>query len=119
MTRPNDRPQSRTPLSAEVLRKAAERPHAPHRLLRAADAVLDGKFTWEDVADGRCEHPFARSLFTPKAHETMWPLLREVADELQKPPARAPVRPHVSDDEEEDLSLRTYREDSFIPRNRW
>jgi hypothetical protein len=69
-------------MSAEVLRRAALRPDAPPRLLRAADAVLDGKFSWAEVASGHCAHPIALALFTPKAHETLWPLLRGVADEI-------------------------------------
>jgi hypothetical protein len=96
-------------LRSDVLREAALRPHAPPRLLRAADAVLDGKFTWEDVASGRCEHPFARSLFTPKAEETVWPFLREVADDLAPPPEPRARRPRSADDDEEDFSFRTYR----------
>jgi len=102
-----DRPV--TPLSADVLREAAQRPHAPPRLLRASDAVLDGKFTWDDVAGGRCEHPFARSLFTPKAEETVWPFLQEVADEAAEPPDRRTDPEPASHGDEEDFSLRTYR----------
>jgi hypothetical protein len=98
-----------TPLSAEVLREAAQRPHAPPRLLRAADAVLDGRFTWDDVAGGRCEHPFAQSLFTPRAEETLWPYLREVADELAEPRDRRAETEPAAEDDEEDFSLRTYR----------
>lgn len=110
--------QSKNPLSAEVLRRAAERPHAPPRLLRAADAVREGEFTWEDVASGQCEHPFARSLATPKAKETLWPFLDEVAEELEKPPDRQIKRVSDTADDDEDFSLRSYRE-SFIPRKRW
>lgn len=119
MTRPEGGSQPKTPLSAEVLRKAAEQPHAPPRLLRAADAVREGKFTWEDVASGSCDHPFARSLFTPKAERTVWPFLGEVAEDLHKPPDRQAERVGVAEDDEEDFSLRTYRDESFIPRKRW
>jgi hypothetical protein len=91
------------PLSAEVLRTAAQRPNPPPRLARAADAVLEGKFSWEDVAGGRCEHPFARSLYTPKAERTLGPFLRAVATELQQPPVE---RGSVPD--EDDFSLHTY-----------
>ncbi|TNC29253.1 hypothetical protein FG385_03040 [Amycolatopsis alkalitolerans] len=103
------------PLSAEVLREAANRPYAPPRLLRAADAVLEGKFTWEDVAKGQCDHPFARSLFTPKAERTLWPFLQQVADEPRQQPERHPVRAGGPDEEEEDFSLRTYGEDVSVP----
>ncbi|GAA4661202.1 hypothetical protein [Amycolatopsis dongchuanensis] len=107
MTRPD---QWRLPLRADILRAAALRPHAPPRLLRAADAVLDGKFTWEEVASGQCAHPFARSLFTPKAQETVWPLLQQVADELTPPPElRVRRPPPADDDEDDDFSFRTYR----------
>lgn len=78
----------------------------PPRLARAADAVLEGKFSWEDVAGGRCEHPFARSLCTPKAERTLGPFLREVAAELQQPPDQPVERNDVPDDD--DFSLRTY-----------
>ncbi|HEX5115258.1 MAG TPA: hypothetical protein VFW65_08675 [Pseudonocardiaceae bacterium] len=98
-----------TPLSAEVLRQAAERPNLPPRLARAADAVLEGKFTWEDVAGGRCEHPFARSLFTPKADETLGPFLRAVAEELQPDQPVQPVQ-HADVPDDDDFSLHTYLE---------
>jgi hypothetical protein len=94
------------PLSADVLRRAATHPHAPQRLLRVADGVLDGKFTWEDVASGRCPHPLAGTLLTPRARETLWPLLDRVATELaaenapepEEPPA--PRRRRIDDDDE-------------------
>jgi hypothetical protein len=117
MTQSAGTSQPGTPLSAKVLREAAERPQAPPRLRRAADAVLEGKFSWEDAASGLCEHPFARSLFTPQAQETLWPFLQEVADELEQPPDRQADRARI--DDEEDFSLRTYRDNSFIPRDRW
>jgi hypothetical protein len=110
---PEDRQKIQTPLSAEVLRKAAARPHAPPRLLRAADAVLDGKFTWEEAATGQCAHPFAQSLFTPKAQRTLWPFLDEVAHEKPPEPQRQPRRDRVPDDDEEDFSLRTYRDETW------
>lgn len=70
-------------LSEEVLRRAAARPDAPPRLLKAADAVRDGKFSWAEVVAGECDHPKALALFTRKASETLWPLLRQVADEVE------------------------------------
>jgi uncharacterized protein YukE len=70
------------PMTAEVLRKAAERKDAPPRLLRAADAVREGKFSWEEAAGFQSPHPLAQSLFTPKARETLWPMLREVAKQI-------------------------------------
>jgi hypothetical protein len=92
-------------MSAEILRRAAELRNAPPRLLRAADAVLDGKFSWEDVASGRCEHPKALALFTAKAQETLWPLLREVAEEIDsdKPEHKEPTAQRYSEiDADED-----------------
>jgi hypothetical protein len=92
-------------MSAEVLRRAAARPHASQRLLRVADAVREGKFTWEDIAGGQCTHPLAGTLLTPKARETLWPVLDRVAAELEAEkapepePAPAPRRRRVDDDD--------------------
>jgi uncharacterized protein YukE len=72
------------PMTAEVLRRAATHPDAPPRLLRAADAVLEGKFTWEDVAGHQSQHPLAQALSTPKAQEKLWPMLRGVAEQIGK-----------------------------------
>lgn len=80
-------------LSAEVLRRAATQPYASQRLLRVADAVREGKFTWEDVASGRCTHPLAGTLLTPKARETLWPVLDQVAAELEAEKAPEPEPP--------------------------
>jgi hypothetical protein len=91
--------------SAEVFERAAARPEASPRLTRAAGAVADGKFSWEDVASGTCEHPLALALFSPAAKETVWPLLVEVAAEpAPARPRRAPV------DDDEDYSEFTYLE---------
>lgn len=83
------------PMTAEVLRRAAADRNAPPRLLRAADAVLEGKFTWEEAANYQSPHPLAQALFTPKARETLWPMLRETAERISKesrnPPT--PARP--------------------------
>ncbi len=106
--------------SAEVFRKAASRPDAPPRLARAADAVLEGKFTWEDVAAGTCEHPLALALFAPKAKKTLWPALAEIESGLateevpeeSPPPPPRPRRTPVSD---EDFSEITYLEDLAEP----
>lgn len=103
----------REPMSAEVLRIAARSPDAPARLTRAADAVLEGKFSWADVAEGTCRHPRAQALFSPRAKETVWPLLARVAAELNaddaKPgPAEAPPTRPLDD---EDFSYRTYLRD--------
>lgn len=82
-------------LTAEVLARAARRPDAPPRLLRTADAVLDGKFSWAEVASGQCAHPLAQSLFTPKASVVLRPLLAIVANEVaaEKMVAPAPQQP--------------------------
>lgn len=104
-------------MSADVLRRAAQRPNAPPRLARAADAVLEGKFSWEDVASGQCQHPLARALYTGKAREVLGPALREAAGELaQEQQARAeqteqasPAR-RVWQDDDQDFSQRTYLE---------
>lgn len=79
-------------ISAEALRRAAQRADAPRRLTRIADAVLEGKFTWEEVAGGQCEHPLALTLFTPKARETVWPLLMEAEAEIGAEAAPRRVR---------------------------
>jgi hypothetical protein len=109
------------PMSAEVLRAAAGMPHPPARLMRAADAVLEGEFTWEDVASGTCEHPRARALYSPKAKETVWPALCQVADELNARSGTAGEEQPSEDDnqphprtlffDEEDFSTWTYMED--------
>ena len=104
----------RQAMSADVLREAAQRPYAPPRLLRAADKVVEGAFSWEDVASGRCAHPVARSLFTAKAHETLWPFLREVAGELDAEPAEPVAQDKIDgargpgDFDDEDFSATTY-----------
>ncbi|GAB3736651.1 hypothetical protein GCM10027598_63800 [Amycolatopsis oliviviridis] len=108
--------------SADVFRAAASRQDVPPRLARAADAVLEGKFTWEDVAAGTCEHPLALALFTPKAKKTLWPALTAVETELATaepgeepapppPPPRARRAP-VADDDFSDV---TYLEDLAEP----
>ena len=89
-------------ISAEALRRAAQRADALRRLTRIADAVLEGRLTWEEVAGGRCEHPLALTLFTPKARETVWPLLKEAEAEIRAgaaPPPRDEFAVLVEDDE--------------------
>src|SRR5262252_7400927 len=100
-------------LSAEVLSRAAARRDAPPRLLRAADAVLEGKFSWQEVADGATNHPLAMSLHTPRAHETLWPLLQQVADELGAQDQAQPEPPPVPDEQEDYYSQATVLRDSF------
>lgn len=101
----------RTP-SVEAFRRAAANPSAPARLLRAADAVLDGKFTWEEAVNGQSDHPLAQALFTPKAKRTLWPLLTEPEPEPERRPRAK--RPDAGDpDEDEDFSLRSYRDTSW------
>lgn len=73
---------------AAALRKAATHPRAPRRLQRAADAVLDGKFSWEDVVQGTCTHPYAMSLFTRGAEREMWPQVLRLVDRAEQAPAR-------------------------------
>ncbi|HVV14663.1 hypothetical protein [Amycolatopsis sp.] len=90
------------PFSAEALRRAAGRAGAPRRLTRIADAVLEGKLTWEEVAGGRCEHPLALTLCTPRARETVWPLLAEAEAEIRAesaPPPREEFEVVTADDE--------------------
>lgn len=100
--------------SADVLRRAAEHPHAPRRLQRVADAVRDGKFTWDEVATGQSAHPLAATLLTPKARETLWPLLDQVAAEPEPEPER-PVRPVADEDDYEEFG---YLEDVDEPQGR-
>jgi hypothetical protein len=69
--------------SVDVFRRAAEKPYAPERLLRVADLVREGGARWEDVAAGKCEHFLVQMLSTPKARETLWPVLAQVAEELE------------------------------------
>ncbi|MEV6907813.1 hypothetical protein [Amycolatopsis sp. NPDC051071] len=103
--------------SAEVFREAASRPDMPPRLARAADAVLEGKFTWEDVAAGTCDHPLALALFAPKAKKTLWPALTTIETELaageepEETPPPPPARPRRAPVADEDFSEITYLED--------
>jgi hypothetical protein len=71
--------------SAEVFRRAAAHPDAPPALVRAADAALDGKFSWAEVAAGTCEDPLVLALFSPKTLLVMLPILAEVEAELAEP----------------------------------
>ncbi|MBB5854732.1 hypothetical protein HDA45_004819 [Amycolatopsis umgeniensis] len=104
--------------TAEVYRRAAARPDAPPRLARAADCVLEGKFSWEEVAAGTCPHPLAQALFTPKAQEKLWPLLAEVAAEpAQAPPPAAPARAVKAPPTDDDFSEFTYLEDLAEPNS--
>ena len=76
-----------TPLmTPDLLRRAASRPDAPKRLTRAADAVRDGKFSWEEVAAGTADHPVARSLLSGKAMGLLIPLLEKVSAETDPVP---------------------------------
>src|SRR5262245_7844173 len=101
------------PMTADVLRRAAARPDAPPRLIRAADAVMDGQFTWEEAASGKCEHPLARALHSGRARATVWPLLAEVASEpaARPPPEDADDRPERPRFDGDDFSYRTYLQD--------
>ncbi|HET6291301.1 MAG TPA: hypothetical protein VFG15_31735 [Amycolatopsis sp.] len=102
--------------TAEVFRRAAERPDVPPRLARAADCVRDGKFSWEEVAAGNCEHPIAQALFVPRAQEKLWPLLAEVAAGLEAEPApAAPRRARRAPTTDDDFSEYTYLEDLAEP----
>ncbi|WP_181775404.1 hypothetical protein [Amycolatopsis pittospori] len=104
--------------TAEVFQKAASLPEVPPRLARAADAVRDGKFTWEDVAAGSCEHPLALALFAPKAKETLWPTLIAVQTELAsggEPEPAPPPRPRRAAVSDDDFSEITYLEDLAEP----
>jgi hypothetical protein len=107
--------------SAEVFRKAASLPEVPPRLARAADAVLEGKFTWEDVAAGTCEHPLALALFAPKAKKTLWPALATIETELaseaepEEAPPPLPPRPRRAAVSDEDFSEISYLEDLAEP----
>lgn len=106
------------PMSAEVLRRAAKHRDAPERLLRAADAVLEGKFSWEEVASHTTDHPLAALLFTPKAHRALWPLLERTAAELDAPPVSD--RPSVADELEDHFRHATVLRDSFhVADQRW
>ncbi|KZB79267.1 hypothetical protein [Amycolatopsis regifaucium] len=105
--------------SAEVFRRAAARPDCSPRLSRAADAVREGKFTWEDVAAGTCEHPLALALFAPQAKEKVWPVLAaieaELADEQLPEAPPPPPRPRRTPVADEDFSDVTYLEDLAEP----
>ncbi|RZQ65734.1 hypothetical protein [Amycolatopsis suaedae] len=108
--------------SAEVFRVAAGRPDVPPRLALAADAVREGKFTWEDVAAGTCTHPIAASLFTAKARQSLWPVLERIEAELDGPPEPQPEpRPRRLPVPDEDFSEHTYLHDAMDPpkRNTW
>ncbi|MFJ8910327.1 hypothetical protein [Amycolatopsis sp. NPDC102389] len=105
--------------TAEVFRRAAERPEVPPRLARAATCVRDGKFSWEEVATGNCEHPLAQALFAPRAQEKLWPLLAEVAAELEsEPPPPEPRRARRAPATDDDFSEYTYLEDLAEPNTR-
>ncbi|MFI6301367.1 hypothetical protein ACIBCH_05835 [Amycolatopsis thailandensis] len=103
--------------TAEVFRLAAERPGASPRLTRAAGCVRDGKFSWEEVAAGTCEHPLALALFAPKAQEKLWPQLAEIAAELEAAPepVAAPRRARKAPVTDDDFSEHTYLEDLAEP----
>lgn len=111
--------------SADVFRKAASRQDVPPRLARAADAVLDGKFTWEDVAAGTCDHPLALALFAPKAKKALWPALAAIETELaaaeeepepeEEPGPPPPPRPRRAPVADDDFSELTYLEDLAEP----
>ncbi|WP_410651460.1 hypothetical protein [Amycolatopsis sp. cmx-4-54] len=105
--------------SAEVFRRSAARTDISPRLARAADAVREGKFTWEDVAAGTCEHPLALALFAPKAKEKLWPALAvveaELADEQEHEPPPPPPRPRRPPVADQDFSEITYLEDLAEP----
>ncbi|AUI64950.1 hypothetical protein [Amycolatopsis sp. BJA-103] len=103
--------------TAEVFGRAAARPDVPPRLARAADCVREGKFSWEEVASGNCEHPLAQALFAPRAQEKLWPLLAEVAAELESAPAPAapPRRARRAPATDDDFSEHTYLEDLAEP----
>jgi len=109
--------------TAEVFRVAAERPGASPRLTRAAGCVRDGKFSWEDVASGTCEHPLAQALFAPKAQEKLWPQLAEIAAELESVPEAAPApaapppRARKAPAADDDFSEHTYLEDLAEPNS--
>ncbi|MEV7550863.1 hypothetical protein AB0N89_14670 [Amycolatopsis sp. NPDC089917] len=105
--------------TAEVFRLAAERPGASPRLTRAAGCVRDGKFSWEEVATGACEHPLAQALFAPKAQEKLWPQLAEIAAELEAAPepVAAPRRARKAPVTDDDFSDHTYLEDLVEPES--
>lgn len=108
------------PLSPEVLRRAAAHRDAPARLLRAADAVLEGKFSWQEVADGTTDHPLAAMLRTPRATETLWPLLWQTEAELAAEEPARPEPPPVPDEQEDHYSQATVLRDSFdLADDRW
>ncbi|OXM53963.1 hypothetical protein [Amycolatopsis alba] len=105
--------------TAEVFRLAAERPDASPRLTRAANCVREGKFSWDEVAAGTCEHPLAQALFAPKAQEKLWPQLAEVAASLESAPepAAAPRRARRAPATDDDFSEHTYLEDLAEPNS--
>jgi hypothetical protein len=98
------------PMTAEVLRRAATHPDSPPRLLRAADAVLEGKFTWEDVAGQRSQHPLAQALFTPKAQESLWPMLRGVAEQISNEKPGRPTPKNQAEPVDRPLKLTEERQ---------
>jgi hypothetical protein len=91
---------------ADALRRAAAHPAAPRRLQRAADAVLDGRFSWDDVVSGHCAHPYSLSLFTPAAEREMWPRVLTLIEEGAEPVVEKRPPPP----EDEDFSAQTYTE---------
>ncbi|GLY70647.1 hypothetical protein [Amycolatopsis taiwanensis] len=111
-------------LSAEALRRAASRPGAPPRLTRIADAVLEGKLSWEDAVNGQSEHPAALALFTPKARETAWPLVHQAAAEIEAEadgvrPEQDDDFPVLNDEDEYFKQFRVLRPAFDMARPRW
>lgn len=79
------------PIPVDALRRAAQLPGAPPRLTNVADGVLEGKFTWAEVASGRCAHPLAQALYTPRAQRLLAPILEQLARTPEVPDDPAPI----------------------------
>jgi hypothetical protein len=108
-------------MTADLLRRAAEHPDASPRLLAAADAIREGKFTWEDVADGTGQHPLARRLHAPRSVRTLQPLLESIRLQLPAAPeesaAKSPERLDFDDEEDVHGELADYVDDAYPDAN--
>ncbi|MPZ80470.1 MAG: hypothetical protein GEV28_08770 [Actinophytocola sp.] len=81
------------PIPVDALRRAAQLPGAPARLTNVADGVLEGRFTWAEVASGRCSHPLAQALYTPRAQRLLAPILEHLVRTREVPEVPADPAP--------------------------
>jgi len=95
-------------ITAELLQAAARRHDAPERLLKAADAVTEGRITWDELANPNCPDPLAQALHTARARKVLSPVLERAAANLAAGPSTPPNQRHPqrirTQTEEEDYS---------------